>query len=146
MESTAKAKDSVDERFGGYGAASDASGSDIERRRLERARKKARGYEPTTDEERALDKSLNLRLDAIVVLVCAINFVLQGIDKGNLGNVATTKSEVVHTIHTSKLTINSLRERRSPQEGRYSGLRLNPIRHFRRLATLLCCPRTQDWS
>lgn len=56
-----------------------------------------RGYEASTEEEKTLDKSLNFKLDTIVVLVCAINFVLQGVDKGNIGNAATAKSRAVHS-------------------------------------------------
>jgi hypothetical protein len=48
------------------------------------------GYEPETDEARALDKRVNLKLDLIVVLVLAIDFILCGIDKTNIGYVATT--------------------------------------------------------
>jgi hypothetical protein len=48
------------------------------------------GYEPKTEESRALDKRVNLKLDFIVVLVLAIDFILCGIDKTNIGYVATT--------------------------------------------------------
>jgi hypothetical protein len=48
------------------------------------------GYEPKTDEALTLDKRVNLKLDFIVVLVLAIDFVLCGIDKTNIGYVATT--------------------------------------------------------
>lgn len=48
------------------------------------------GYEPLTDEARALDKRVNLKLDFVVVLVLAIDFVLCGTDKTNIGYVATT--------------------------------------------------------
>jgi hypothetical protein len=48
------------------------------------------GYEPQTDEARTLDKRVNLKLDFIVVLVLAIDFILCGIDKTNIGYVATT--------------------------------------------------------
>jgi hypothetical protein len=48
------------------------------------------GYEPKTDEARILDKRVNLKLDFIVVLVLAIDFILCGIDKTNIGYVATT--------------------------------------------------------
>ena len=37
---------------------------------------RARFYEPLTPEEKALDKSLNLRLDFCVVLILAINFIV----------------------------------------------------------------------
>jgi hypothetical protein len=67
--------------------------SDVEKTKPELAVRKARGYEPSTKEEKALDKSLNFKLDTIVVVICAVNFVLQGIDKGNIGNAATTKSK-----------------------------------------------------
>ena len=48
------------------------------------------GYEPSTEEARVLDKRINLKLDFVVVLVLAIDFVLCGIDKTNIGYVATT--------------------------------------------------------
>ncbi|GAA6052991.1 hypothetical protein JCM3770_001167 [Rhodotorula araucariae] len=48
------------------------------------------GYEPQTDEERRLDKAINLKIDLILLPICAINFLLCGIDKGAIGNVATT--------------------------------------------------------
>ncbi|GAA5827402.1 hypothetical protein JCM11251_003795 [Rhodosporidiobolus azoricus] len=47
------------------------------------------GYEPT-DEEKGLDKGINRKLDLIILPICAINFLLCGIDKGNLGNAATS--------------------------------------------------------
>lgn len=93
MAPTDKGKGFVDERAGSAGAGSDTTWSDVERTKAGTGVKKARGYEATTDEERALDKSLNFKLDTIVVAICAINFVLQGVDKGNLGNAATTKSK-----------------------------------------------------
>jgi hypothetical protein len=48
------------------------------------------GYEPETPEACALDKRVNLKLDFVVVLVLAIDFILCGIDKTNIGYVATT--------------------------------------------------------
>lgn len=55
------------------------------------------GYEPPTDEARVLDKRINLKLDFVVVLVLAIDFILCGIDKTNIGYVATTsKLCVIH--------------------------------------------------
>jgi hypothetical protein len=48
------------------------------------------GYEPLTDEAKALDKRVNLKLDFVVVLMLAIDFILCGIDKTNIGYVATT--------------------------------------------------------
>ncbi|GAA5889544.1 hypothetical protein JCM6882_007065 [Rhodosporidiobolus microsporus] len=47
------------------------------------------GYVPT-DAEAALDKKINLKLDLIILPICAINFLLCGIDKGGIGNAATT--------------------------------------------------------
>ncbi|KAH7116123.1 major facilitator superfamily domain-containing protein [Dendryphion nanum] len=47
-------------------------------------------YEPITNEDKALDKVVNRKLDFIVVLVLAIDFILCGIDKTNIGYVATT--------------------------------------------------------
>ena len=51
-------------------------------------------YEPTTDEEKLLDKAVNRKLDFIVVLILAIDFILCGIDKTNIGYVATTSTEL----------------------------------------------------
>ncbi|KAJ4413546.1 hypothetical protein N0V82_008484 [Gnomoniopsis sp. IMI 355080] len=47
-------------------------------------------YEPTTDEEKSLERRVNLKLDLSVVLVLALGFILCGIDKTNIGFVATT--------------------------------------------------------
>lgn len=47
-------------------------------------------YTPVTDEEKALDKIINRKLDFSVLLVLAIGFILCGIDKTNIGFVATT--------------------------------------------------------
>jgi hypothetical protein len=52
------------------------------------------GYEPRTDEARALDKRVNFKLDFVVVLVLAIDFILCGIDKTNIGYVATTSEHL----------------------------------------------------
>jgi hypothetical protein len=54
------------------------------------------GYEPKTDEARILDNCVNLKLDFIVVLVLAIDFILCGIDKTNIGYVATTSGSRLH--------------------------------------------------
>ena len=43
-----------------------------------------RGYEARTDEEKALDKSLNLKLDSIVVVICAVNFLVWSLRYENL--------------------------------------------------------------
>ncbi|BGP49369.1 hypothetical protein JCM10450v2_005257 [Rhodotorula kratochvilovae] len=48
------------------------------------------GYEPQTDDERRLDKAINRKLDFLLLPIAAINFLLCGIDKGAIGNVATT--------------------------------------------------------
>jgi MFS family permease len=47
-------------------------------------------YAAQTDEEKALDKRLNLKLDFIVVAILAVEFILCGIDKTNVGFVATS--------------------------------------------------------
>ncbi|KAF2404848.1 MFS general substrate transporter [Trichodelitschia bisporula] len=50
---------------------------------------KAGGYAPTTPEEAALDKRVNRKLDGVIITICAIGFLLQNIDKGNVGNAST---------------------------------------------------------
>jgi hypothetical protein len=62
------------------------------------------GYKPKTEEARLLDKRINLKLDFIVVLVLAIDFVLCGIDKTNIGYVATT-SKLPQLITTPFINI-----------------------------------------
>ena len=47
-------------------------------------------YKPVTEEEKALDKRINRKLDFTVLLVLAIGFILCGIDKTNVGFVATS--------------------------------------------------------
>ncbi|PMD34967.1 MFS general substrate transporter [Hyaloscypha variabilis F] len=50
-------------------------------------------YAPRTPQEAALDRSINMKLDLIVLPLLAFNFMEQlcGIDKTNIGNAATTK-------------------------------------------------------
>jgi hypothetical protein len=38
--------------------------------------RKPKFYSPSNDEERAMDKKLNFKLDFIVIVICAINFVV----------------------------------------------------------------------
>jgi uroporphyrinogen-III synthase len=38
--------------------------------------RKPKHYEPANDEEKAMDKKLNFKLDFIVIVICAINFVV----------------------------------------------------------------------
>ncbi|KAL5362006.1 major facilitator superfamily domain-containing protein [Aspergillus floccosus] len=47
-------------------------------------------YTATTDEERALDRRVNLKLDLSLLLILAAGFILLGIDKTNVGFVATS--------------------------------------------------------
>ncbi|KAI6889627.1 hypothetical protein KC359_g291 [Hortaea werneckii] len=47
-------------------------------------------YQPETDEERRLDKRVNFKLDFVVVLLLAVMFIFCGIDKTNVGFVATS--------------------------------------------------------
>ncbi|KAL4862840.1 hypothetical protein BDV12DRAFT_190113 [Aspergillus spectabilis] len=50
------------------------------------------GYSASTPEEERLDRQVNLKMDLIVVPLLATAFLLQGIDKGNIGNAATSPS------------------------------------------------------
>lgn len=43
------------------------------------------GYSPANDEERALDKRINRKLDFIVLPTLSINYALAGLDKNSLG-------------------------------------------------------------
>ncbi|CAJ2509979.1 Uu.00g058790.m01.CDS01 [Anthostomella pinea] len=56
----------------------------------ERARARATHYQPETAEERALDRRVNLKLDCIVLSLMATQFIFCGIDKTNIGFVATS--------------------------------------------------------
>ncbi|KAF1984625.1 MFS general substrate transporter [Aulographum hederae CBS 113979] len=47
-------------------------------------------YLPRTGEEKALDRGIDLKMDCAVVLVLALCFLFQGIDRSNIGNAATT--------------------------------------------------------
>ncbi|KAK6196498.1 hypothetical protein LQW54_011491 [Pestalotiopsis sp. IQ-011] len=47
-------------------------------------------YVPQNDEERRLDKRVNLKLDLFVVTIRALEFIFCGIDKTNIGFVATS--------------------------------------------------------
>ncbi|KAL4790974.1 major facilitator superfamily domain-containing protein [Aspergillus venezuelensis] len=48
------------------------------------------GYTASSPDEKRLDKRINLKMDLIVVPLLALGFLLQGIDKGNIGNAATS--------------------------------------------------------
>jgi hypothetical protein len=45
-------------------------------------------YQPDTDVQRQLDRSINRKFDIFVVFVLAVDFVLQGIDKTSAGYAA----------------------------------------------------------
>ncbi|KAJ5875286.1 uncharacterized protein N7473_012633 [Penicillium subrubescens] len=47
-------------------------------------------YEPVTEEEKALDKRVNLKFDLCVIVFLSLGFILLGIDKTNVGFVATS--------------------------------------------------------
>ncbi|KAL3459374.1 major facilitator superfamily domain-containing protein [Aspergillus heterothallicus] len=55
------------------------------------------GYAAPTEEEARLDKRINLKMDLIIVPLLAAGFLLQGIDKSNIGNAATTDTFVSDT-------------------------------------------------
>ena len=45
------------------------------------------GYTPQTDEERALDKRINRKLDFIVLPIMSVNYALASLDKNSLGKL-----------------------------------------------------------
>jgi hypothetical protein len=47
-------------------------------------------YRPSSEAEKRLDKKVNLKLDFIVVTLLALQFIFCGIDKTNIGFVATS--------------------------------------------------------
>ncbi|KAL3444672.1 major facilitator superfamily domain-containing protein [Aspergillus insuetus] len=55
------------------------------------------GYSASTEEEVRLDKRINMKMDLIVVPLLALAFLLQGIDKSNIGNAATSETFVSDT-------------------------------------------------
>jgi MFS family permease len=61
-----------------------------ERVAIERSTHKPTHYEPSTAAAKDLDRKVNLKLDFIIVSVLAIDFILCGIDKTNIGYAATT--------------------------------------------------------
>jgi len=50
-----------------------------------------RHYAPATAEEKHLDTRVNAKLDAVVLSILAVSFILCGIDKTNVGFVATSR-------------------------------------------------------
>ncbi|KAL2869775.1 major facilitator superfamily domain-containing protein [Aspergillus lucknowensis] len=52
------------------------------------------GYVASSEEQARLDRRINLKMDLIVVPLLAAAFLLQGIDKGNIGNAATSETFV----------------------------------------------------
>jgi hypothetical protein len=49
-----------------------------------------RKYAPRNEEEMPLDRKVNLKLDLTVIPLLTFGFLLQGIDKSNIGNAATS--------------------------------------------------------
>ncbi|KAM0746698.1 MFS general substrate transporter [Meredithblackwellia eburnea MCA 4105] len=49
-----------------------------------------RNYEASTEEEKRLDRSINIKFDAFISALLGICFLLCGLDKTNIGNAATT--------------------------------------------------------
>ncbi|CEO58390.1 hypothetical protein PMG11_03119 [Penicillium brasilianum] len=47
-------------------------------------------YVPATEEEQALDRKVNLKFDLCIILFLSLGFILLGIDKTNIGYVATS--------------------------------------------------------
>jgi MFS family permease len=64
--------------------------SEIERLESMPTERGRKYYEPITELEVAINRRVNLKFDIFVVTLLAINFLLAGIDKTNIGNAATT--------------------------------------------------------
>ncbi|KAL3436069.1 major facilitator superfamily domain-containing protein [Aspergillus tetrazonus] len=64
-------------------------------------------YEALSEEEKALDKRVNLKLDFILLLILAIGLILLGIDKTNVGFVATSTFIEDANLHPNDIS-NSL--------------------------------------
>lgn len=47
------------------------------------------GYFPVTAEEKALNRSLNLRLDIMILPFLSLLYLFNGLDRGNVGNAQT---------------------------------------------------------
>ncbi|KAJ5558736.1 hypothetical protein N7461_002708 [Penicillium sp. DV-2018c] len=60
-------------------------------------------YVPFTEEEKALDRRVNLKLDIFVIIILSLGFILLGIDKTNVGYVAT--SNFVQEAHLKRTDI-----------------------------------------
>ncbi|KAJ5611114.1 hypothetical protein N7510_007833 [Penicillium lagena] len=60
-------------------------------------------YKPQTEEQRALDRKINLKLDIFVVAILSAGFILCGIDKTNIGFIAT--STFITDAHLSPNTV-----------------------------------------
>jgi hypothetical protein len=58
------------------------------------------GYIPDTAEEKALSRSLNLKLDTFLLPFLSLLYLFNGLDRGNVGN-AETQGEILHiyTFH-----------------------------------------------
>ncbi|KAL4812285.1 major facilitator superfamily domain-containing protein [Aspergillus spinulosporus] len=60
-------------------------------------------YEALSEEEKALDRRVNLKLDFILLLILAIGFILLGIDKTNVGFVATSTFIEDANLHSNDI-------------------------------------------
>lgn len=105
------------------------------------------GYEPVTAEAKALDKRINLKLDFIVVLVLAIDFILCGIDKTNIGYVATTSECLSHCCILFVVAKENRYGERCPYYSRrHCGLCLYTVGHLHHAAALFDGYWTPHWS
>ncbi|KAL2847202.1 major facilitator superfamily domain-containing protein [Aspergillus pseudoustus] len=60
-------------------------------------------YAPMSEEEKALDRRVNLKMDFTLLLILAIGFILLGIDKTNVGFVATSSFIEDANLHPSDI-------------------------------------------
>ncbi|KAJ5991681.1 hypothetical protein N7451_007405 [Penicillium sp. IBT 35674x] len=69
-----------------------ASIAEVEVAKQEHApvRSRVAHYLPSTEEEKALDRRINLKLDFCIIFILSLGFILLGIDKTNVGYVATS--------------------------------------------------------
>jgi MFS family permease len=61
-------------------------------------------YQPLTREQKQLDQSINRKFDLFVVFVLSVDFILQGVDKGNAAHAANNTCKANHPQRTKCIT------------------------------------------
>jgi hypothetical protein len=72
-------------------------------------------YEPASDEQKVLDSRINRKFDLFLVGILAFDFMVQGIDRTNVGFAAASSGEYLLAIEIRLMKKTSLKTHISPR-------------------------------